>query len=868
MRSLRALAADYDCSKRAYKGMCYDCPYNNLRCQRAGPSVIYKNGVIYTADKDGDPNWHEDPKEAMVVQNGKIAFVGSNAEAMGFNVPGTTRVVDLAWKTVLPGFHDTHMHPLESRHKAAGTCMLTKDTKPEDQLQVFRDYCFDNQKGTNWTLGWGHSVWTLLDYVERTGKDPKKLLDPLIVDAAGNPIPAILMEFTSHSVWVNSKALELAGITKNTKNEKGSVYMRNPVTNEPNGIVLENAGNKMFEEALDPNLYPALRQMNKDAAKSALHELAKNGLTSVVDARSYWKREHDQAWEQVEQEGKLTTKLVLSMWAYPGMEDDEQIAKLKTFFKRDASKRLKKSQIKREHDKAWEQVEQEGKLTTKLVLSMWAYPGMENDEQIAKLKAFFKRDASKRLKKSQIKVYMDGILPTRTNKLLQPYIKDAPDYGIGNVGMNYFTQARLTKYLKALQNIDGQEGYDFIIHQVGDGAGTEALNAIRDSLDDAVKVPRHKLTHVELLNAQDIPRFAQLGVIADAQVAGSFAMPHSSGHKELEEYIGKERAKNSIPVKSLVDSGALVTLSTDWDVSELNPFNSLANALQREHQSIDLKTAMELYTINGAYSMRQEGLTGSLVAGKDADFVIIDKDIFQLEADGNPNAIRTTKVLATILEVSSATISVDQAKIVKLLIWPRTMSIETWTGKATKDVLSATLAHFMARSDLNTVIPELEATPPTTEMMDPYDPVLSTPPIVTQVLAPIAAPSEELDSGPDQGHVKGKLCRSMWRDTECPEANGTCSFVHLSRCWDVRCRPPKEATAPLKKNDFVNRQLWSPSDPMDMSTEIERMDSIHLQMAMATNMSKSVVIAGDINLDLHRIKDTSYTKRSLLLKHL
>eukprot|EP00095_Tigriopus_kingsejongensis_P003319 maker-scaffold612_size124412-snap-gene-0.21 protein:Tk03319 transcript:maker-scaffold612_size124412-snap-gene-0.21-mRNA-1 annotation:"AGAP009116-PA" len=60
----------------------------------------------------------------------------------------------------------------------------------------------------------------------------------------------------------------------------------------------------------------------------------------------------------------------------------------------------------------------------------------------------------------------------------------------------------------------------------------------------------------------------------------------------------------------------------------------------------------------------------------------------------------------------------------------------------------------------------------------------------------------------------------------------------------------------------------SPSDPMDMSTETERMDSIHMEMGMATNMSKSVVIAGDINLDLHRIKDASYTKRSLLLKHL
>ncbi|TRY71803.1 hypothetical protein TCAL_11177 [Tigriopus californicus] len=593
--AFQVVGADYDCSLgyRKFKGKCYDCPYNNLECNRPSESVIYKNGVIYTVDKT-DPYWHMYPKEAMVVAKGKITFVGSNVEAMKHNKPKKSRIVDLKWKTILPGFHDPHMHPLEANHKAAGTCELQRDTKPEDQLHVFEEGCFHNQKGTNWTLGWGHSVYTLLEYVaDNPGKNPKDLLDPLIVDDLGNAIPAVMMEFTSHSVWVNSKALELAGVTKDTKNENGNIYMKNPNTGEPNGIVLENAGIEMFEKALDPKMYPNLRQMNYDAALASLFVLAKHGITSAVDARNYWKREHDKAWEKVEAEGKLTAKMILSMWAYPAMNDTEQIAKLKSFFQ---------------------------------------------------------RNPAKRLKKSQIKVYMDGILPTRTAKVLEPYVRKDPDLQIGDHGMNYFTENRLFEYLSQLQNLNGGEGYDFIIHQVGDGAGREALNAIEDAKPDATVETRHKLTHVELLNTKDIPRFKTLGVIADGQVAGTFTMPGSPGHKELESFVGKAKAHDTIPLKSLVDSGAKVTMSSDYDVSDVNPFNGLANALQRSDQSIDLKTAVELYTINGAFSMRQEDRTGSLEVGKDADFVVVDKDIFNLEYQGRYNEIRKTKVLLTVLE--------------------------------------------------------------------------------------------------------------------------------------------------------------------------------------------------------------------------
>lgn len=400
----------------------------------------------------------------MVVENGKITFVGTNEEAQSLTKP-RSRTVDLKWKTVLPGIHDNHMHPLEAGSTVGGTCDLPSDTPPDstEMLKLFRERCFDAQTGTSWALGHGHSVWTMLDYVDRTGKDPKKLLDDLIVDQNGKPIPALMMEETSHSFWVNSEALRQAGIDNSVKDRDGMVYMRNPTTNEVNGVLLENAGISIMEFAMDPVKYPALRDLAYEGLKNGLYELARNGITSAVDARSYWTREHHKAWERARDEKTLTVKAILSMWAYPEKDDKEQIPKLRTFF--------------------------------------------DNNRNT-------------RLRKSQIKVYMDGLLNTRTATVIGGYLSDYPDLGIGNNGINYFNSTRLETYMRELQDIgDDGAGFDFIVHTVGDKGVRDMLDAVEGSKGDDQGVPaRHKATHIELVHRDDRARFKKLGVIADGQV--------------------------------------------------------------------------------------------------------------------------------------------------------------------------------------------------------------------------------------------------------------------------------------------------------------------------------------------------------------
>ncbi len=141
--------------------------------------------------------------------------------------------------------------------------------------------------GTDFVLGSGHSIHSLLEYQNRTGRPVKLLLDDYVRDRSGKALPAVILEETSHSAWANSLALEKAGLTSPSAaaaaNGEGSIYMT--LNGELSGILLENAGNKIMEQAFDPVAHPALKDLALAGLNAALADLAASGLTSVVDAR-------------------------------------------------------------------------------------------------------------------------------------------------------------------------------------------------------------------------------------------------------------------------------------------------------------------------------------------------------------------------------------------------------------------------------------------------------------------------------------------------------------------------------------------------------------------------------------------------------
>lgn len=167
-------------------------------------SMLLHNGKIYTVNQ-AQP-W----ASALVIdEEGRIVAIGDDDDVAEY-VDDQTEVVDLEGRLVLPGFQDTHAHVLDASSEAQGDCQVSPQ---DDAAQWLEDLQACNEKDHGeWLLGWGFSVHSLLDE-EQT---PRELLDSIIADR-----PVAIMEETSHSYWLNSKALEMAGIDDDTENPAG-----------------------------------------------------------------------------------------------------------------------------------------------------------------------------------------------------------------------------------------------------------------------------------------------------------------------------------------------------------------------------------------------------------------------------------------------------------------------------------------------------------------------------------------------------------------------------------------------------------------------------------------------------------------------
>jgi len=505
-----------------------------------------RNARIFTAD-DAQPF-----AEAMAIRGGALVFVGGDAEAASF-VGGATNVVDLGGAVVLPGLHDVHQHTLEAQLGVIDCLLDPEVTDPE--LYVPEVAACATSSGTGWILGHGHRIETLLS----ASRAPR-----LILDAAISDRPVAIMEETSHSTWVNTRALELLGVDRTTVDPQGGVIDRDP-DGSANGLLIDAAGELPWEQALRAS--DELRRLNHDALLEGLALNAENGITSAVDARAYWQRGYLDAYRAARDEGALTTRMVLSLWASPLADDDAQIEALRGMFADDGG----------------------------------------------------------RLRVTQVKIYSDGLLQNTTAALLEPYL--TTERLAGPSGLNYFPAGRLNRYVSEL----GAAGFDAHIHAIGDRAVREALDAIAGAMSDPSAQPHlHRLTHVELLAPSDLERFNALGAGADMQLG-----EHSHrdvAARDLAPWIGAARARErSFSLRDLWDTNAVVALSSDYDVGEISPFAGMQRALELGEQSLpDVAAAVHAYTTNGALIMGSEETTGALRASMAADFVVLDRDLFEI----------------------------------------------------------------------------------------------------------------------------------------------------------------------------------------------------------------------------------------------
>lgn len=236
-----------------------------------------------------------------------------------------------------------------------------------------------------------------------------------------------------------------------------------------------------------------------------------------------------------------------------------------------------------------------------------------------------------RLKVGGVKLYADGALGSRGAALLAPY-SDEP----GNGGLLFADADELADAVARAH----RQGFQAAIHAIGDRANRVALDAFADAGKRESPIPPDRIEHAQVIALEDIPRFAELGIVASVQPT------HATSDKNMaEDRIGAERMRGAYAWQRLLEAGASLAAGSDFPVEPPNPFYGLHAAVTRRdrdgeppggwysEQALTREEALAAFTLGAARAAGQDGEIGSLEPGKRADFVLIDRDYFEVPAE-------------------------------------------------------------------------------------------------------------------------------------------------------------------------------------------------------------------------------------------
>ena len=227
-----------------------------------------------------------------------------------------------------------------------------------------------------------------------------------------------------------------------------------------------------------------------------------------------------------------------------------------------------------------------------------------------------------------VKLYADGALGSRGAAMIEPY-SDDPE----NHGLPFYTLDELTGFTRKAN----QMGFQVGIHAIGDRGNRLALDTFDAVQGGKPSALRNRIEHAQIIALEDIPRFAELGVIAAMQATHA-----TSDMNMAEDRIGPERIKGGYAWRRLLDSGAVLANGSDFPVELANPWHGLYAAVTRQSragkpeggwyadQALSRAEARHSFTLANAYAAHQENRLGSLEPGKWADFIIIDRDYFEV----------------------------------------------------------------------------------------------------------------------------------------------------------------------------------------------------------------------------------------------
>ena len=539
--------------------------------QHPAADIVIVNARVYTV------NAKQPWAEAIAIRQGRILAVGSAQDIASFH-GSATKTINAGGRLVLPGFTDCHIHFLDGSLSLLQVSL--DDTRTVEEIQHRVKTYADAHPDLPWILGrgWAYTVF------KPSGLPDKKYLDEVVPDR-----PVYLEGFDGHTWWANSKALQMAGITRKTPDPPSGTIVRDEKTGEPTGAIKEDAADDVVRRAIP---LPSHEQV-VTAILGGMHEANRVGLVRAISPDGVSMRGGDfhslAVYDEMRRAGQLTVRFDIALRIQPPALTKSQVREIKT--------------ARAHYDDDW-------------------------------------------LAAGKAKFFLDGVIETRTAAMLEPYAHDTqagqlwwqPEkyqkavLELDRQGVQVFTHAIGDRAIRLA--LDAYESAQRANHTHD---ARHRIEHIEDAA--AADIPRFGKLGV-------IASFQPLHSYPDDDVMRIWS--GNVGPERAQRAWAMHSVESAGGVLAFGSDWPIVTLNPWPGVQNALTRQTTEGEPQGgfvPKERISLQDAIRGYTLGAAFAGHRETTEGSLEAGKLADLIVLSQDLFRIE----PTEIGKTEVLLTMV---------------------------------------------------------------------------------------------------------------------------------------------------------------------------------------------------------------------------